>query len=92
MIVRRRLIELPKDVTLDGELFGRRGEFQITVGIVKTMGSKGWRNITFQVRLGMFFTFVPPPTFLVLGHILHFTLAFFLLRGRILRFVLWSGS
>lgn len=43
-------VELPKDVTLDGELFGGRGEFQNTVGIVKTMGSKGWKNITFQVR------------------------------------------
>lgn len=44
-------IELPKDVTLDGELFGGRGDFQSTVGIVKTAGSKGWKNITFQVRL-----------------------------------------
>ncbi|EIM79127.1 nucleic acid-binding protein [Stereum hirsutum FP-91666 SS1] len=43
------ITELPKDVTLDGELFGGRGEFQTTAGIVKTMGLKGWKNITFQI-------------------------------------------
>ncbi|EPQ60269.1 DNA ligase/mRNA capping enzyme [Gloeophyllum trabeum ATCC 11539] len=43
------LDKLPKDVTLDGELFGGRGEFQATVSIVKTLNSKLWENITFQV-------------------------------------------
>ena len=41
--------ELPKDVTLDGELYGGRGEFQSTVSIVKTANSIHWKNITFQV-------------------------------------------
>ena len=43
------LIELPKDLTLDGELFGGRGEFQSTVSIVKTINSPHWEGITFQV-------------------------------------------
>jgi DNA ligase-1 len=43
--------ELPKDVTLDGELYGGRGEFQSTVSIVKTVNSIHWKNITFQVRI-----------------------------------------
>ncbi|KAG6897794.1 hypothetical protein C0992_010870 [Termitomyces sp. T32_za158] len=43
------LAKLPKDVTLDGELFGGRGEFQSTVSIVKTLDSPHWKNITFQV-------------------------------------------
>jgi len=43
------MLELPKDVTLDGELFGGRGEFQSTVSIVKTINSPHWKNITFQV-------------------------------------------
>lgn len=43
------LDKLPKDVTLDGELFGGRGEFQSTVSIVKTVNSPHWNNITFQV-------------------------------------------
>jgi DNA ligase-1 len=47
--------ELPKDVTLDGELYGGRGEFQSTVSIVKTVNSVHWKNITFQV---------PPPSLL----------------------------
>lgn len=42
--------ELPKDVTLDGELFGGRGEFQSTVSVVKTVNSPHWKTITFQVR------------------------------------------
>ncbi|EIM86354.1 DNA ligase/mRNA capping enzyme, partial [Stereum hirsutum FP-91666 SS1] len=49
MVPKDWMDKLPKDVTLDGELFGGRGEFQSTVGIVKTMGSKGWKNITFQI-------------------------------------------
>ncbi|KAF9442750.1 hypothetical protein P691DRAFT_810139 [Macrolepiota fuliginosa MF-IS2] len=43
------LEKLPKDVTLDGELFGGRGEFQSTVSIVKTVNSPNWKSITFQV-------------------------------------------
>jgi hypothetical protein len=42
--------ELPKDMTLDGELFTGRGEFQSTVSVVKTINSPHWQNITFQVR------------------------------------------
>ena len=42
--------ELPTDVTLDGELYGGRGNFQSTVSIVKTVNSVHWKNITFQVR------------------------------------------
>lgn len=44
------LDKLPKDVTLDGELFGGRGEFQTTVSIVKTINDPHWKDITFQVR------------------------------------------
>ena len=43
--------ELPKDMMLDGELFGGRGEFQSTVSIVKTMNSPHWKGITFQVDI-----------------------------------------
>ncbi|KAJ3808338.1 DNA ligase [Lentinula lateritia] len=43
------LDKLPKDVTLDGELFGGRGEFQNTVSIVKTMNSPHWKGITFHI-------------------------------------------
>ncbi|KAL0961041.1 hypothetical protein HGRIS_006031 [Hohenbuehelia grisea] len=43
------LDKLPKDVTLDGELFGGRGQFQSTVSIVKTVNSPHWKNITFQI-------------------------------------------
>ncbi|KAF5380940.1 hypothetical protein D9615_003941 [Tricholomella constricta] len=43
------LDKLPNDVTLDGELFGGRGEFQSTISIVKTVNSPLWKNITFQV-------------------------------------------
>ena len=43
------LVELPKDITLDGELYGGRGEFQSTVSIVKTVNSVHWKNISFQV-------------------------------------------
>ncbi|EJC98107.1 DNA ligase/mRNA capping enzyme [Fomitiporia mediterranea MF3/22] len=41
--------KLPKDATLDGELFGGRGQFQSTVSIVKTSNSPRWNDITFQV-------------------------------------------
>ncbi|KAL9713272.1 hypothetical protein Ac2012v2_004512 [Leucoagaricus gongylophorus] len=43
------LEKLPKGVTLDGELFAGRGEFQSTVSIVRTANSPHWKNITFQV-------------------------------------------
>jgi len=43
------LDKLPKDLTLDGELFGGRGEFQSTVSIVKTINSPHWEGITFQI-------------------------------------------
>ena len=44
------LDKLPKDVTLDGELFGGRREFQSTVSIVKSINHPQWKDITFQVR------------------------------------------
>ncbi|CAE6496788.1 unnamed protein product [Rhizoctonia solani] len=43
------LDRLPKDVTLDGELFGGRGKFQDTVSVVKTINSPHWKNITFHI-------------------------------------------
>ncbi|KAJ7100628.1 DNA ligase/mRNA capping enzyme [Mycena belliarum] len=43
------LDKLPKDVTLDGELFAGRGQFQDTVSIVKTVNSPHWKEITFQI-------------------------------------------
>ncbi|KAG8790304.1 hypothetical protein FRC12_012216 [Ceratobasidium sp. 428] len=43
------LDRLPKDITLDGELFGGRGKFQDTVSVVKTINSPHWQNITFQI-------------------------------------------
>ncbi|KAI0029276.1 DNA ligase/mRNA capping enzyme [Vararia minispora EC-137] len=43
------LEKLPKDVTLDGELFAGRGKFQDAVSIVKTRNSPHWKDITFQV-------------------------------------------
>ena len=46
----RFLDKLPKDVTLDGELFGGRGEFQSTVSIVKGINNPQWKDITFQVH------------------------------------------
>ena len=47
-------LELPKDITLDGELYGGRGEFQSTVSIVKTVNSVHWKNITFQASFNLF--------------------------------------
>jgi len=41
--------KLPKDVTLDGELFGGRGQFQSTVSVVKTPNTPRWKDITFQI-------------------------------------------
>lgn len=46
-----RVTELPKDITLDGELFTGRGNFQDTVSIVRTINSKKWKGVTFQVCL-----------------------------------------
>ncbi|KAJ7621186.1 DNA ligase/mRNA capping enzyme [Roridomyces roridus] len=43
------LDKLPKDVTLDGELFAGRGKFQDTISIVKTINSPHWKEITFQI-------------------------------------------
>ncbi|PPQ74948.1 hypothetical protein CVT24_010179 [Panaeolus cyanescens] len=43
------LEKLPSDVTLDGELYGGRGNFQSTVSIVKTVNSVHWKNISFQI-------------------------------------------
>jgi len=54
VIAKVSALELPNDVTLDGELFGGRGEFQSTVSIVKTMNSPHWQGITFQVRLAFY--------------------------------------
>ncbi|BFZ13136.1 hypothetical protein BsWGS_16175 [Bradybaena similaris] len=41
--------DLPTDFTLDGELFGGRGEFQSTVSIVKTAECPGWKDIKYYV-------------------------------------------
>ena len=43
------VLDFPKNVTLDGELFGGRRKFQDTVSIVKTINSPHWQGITFQV-------------------------------------------
>jgi len=41
---------LPGDSYLDGELFGGRKQFQITVGIVKSQDrGEAWKNLTYQV-------------------------------------------
>ncbi|QRV78606.1 ATP-dependent DNA ligase [Ceratobasidium sp. AG-Ba] len=53
------LDRLPKDVTLDGELFGGRGKFQDTVSVVKTVNSPHWQKITFQAG-PIFFIFDIP--------------------------------
>jgi len=41
--------DLPGNLTLDGELFGGRGQFQSTVSIVKTPASPKWKDIKFHV-------------------------------------------
>ena len=41
--------DFPKDMTLDGELFGGRGKFQKTVSIVKTPGSGRWKDIQYYI-------------------------------------------
>ncbi|KXS17784.1 DNA ligase/mRNA capping enzyme [Gonapodya prolifera JEL478] len=40
---------LPGNMSLDGELFVGRGKFIETVSVVKTMNSKHWAKVTFQV-------------------------------------------
>eukprot|EP01059_Diplonema_ambulator_P000861 TRINITY_DN10686_c0_g1_i2.p1 TRINITY_DN10686_c0_g1~~TRINITY_DN10686_c0_g1_i2.p1 ORF type:complete len:677 (+),score=259.32 TRINITY_DN10686_c0_g1_i2:213-2243(+) len=40
---------IPPGITLDGELFGGRGQFQSTVSVVKSTLDKGWEGITYQV-------------------------------------------
>ncbi|ORY45223.1 DNA ligase/mRNA capping enzyme [Rhizoclosmatium globosum] len=40
---------MPKDHSLDGELFGGRGKFSETVSVVKTINSPHWKKINFQV-------------------------------------------
>ncbi|CAG8437533.1 7141_t:CDS:10 [Diversispora eburnea] len=40
--------DLPRDVDLDGELFGGRGKFQSTVSIVKA-GKEEWKSITYEI-------------------------------------------
>ncbi|KAG7395917.1 hypothetical protein PHYBOEH_003042 [Phytophthora boehmeriae] len=39
----------PDNVDLDGELFGGRGAFQLTVGIAKTQGSQQWKTLVYKV-------------------------------------------
>ncbi|XP_076449399.1 uncharacterized protein LOC143285851 [Babylonia areolata] len=41
--------DLPKDMTLDGELFGGRGQFQSTVKIVKNAESDDYKKIKYHV-------------------------------------------
>jgi hypothetical protein len=41
--------KLPKDVELDGELFGGRGKFQTAVSIARSHDSARWQELTFQV-------------------------------------------
>lgn len=42
--------KMPKDIKLDGELFGGRGQFQTTVSIVKNSSmDQEWNQIVFQV-------------------------------------------
>lgn len=41
--------DLPKDMHLDGELFGGRGEFQSTVRIVKNAGCDDYKKIKYHV-------------------------------------------
>lgn len=40
---------LPADMTLDGELWGGRGQFQSTVSVVKTAKSPQWPTIRYKV-------------------------------------------
>ncbi|KAJ1549527.1 hypothetical protein HK096_011428, partial [Nowakowskiella sp. JEL0078] len=39
----------PEDMTLDGELFSGRGQFNSTVSIVRTMNSPNWNKIRYKV-------------------------------------------
>ncbi|KAJ3393649.1 hypothetical protein HDU84_001424 [Entophlyctis sp. JEL0112] len=40
---------MPKNISLDGELFGGRGMFSETVSVVKTINSPNWKKIQYQV-------------------------------------------
>ncbi|KAJ3398170.1 hypothetical protein HDU80_009211 [Chytriomyces hyalinus] len=40
---------MPKDLSLDGELFGGRGKFSETVSVVKTINSPHWKKVDFQI-------------------------------------------
>ncbi|KAJ3142541.1 hypothetical protein HK100_001794 [Physocladia obscura] len=40
---------MPKNISLDGELFGGRGKFSETVSVVKTNNSPHWRKIEYQI-------------------------------------------
>lgn len=77
---------------MDGELFGGRGECQTTVGIVKTLGSKGWKKIAFQVCLSTQY----PTLALFIALALNFGAAFSFRRHDRIFFVeiveVWSGT
>ncbi|KAI9335718.1 hypothetical protein BDR26DRAFT_912093 [Obelidium mucronatum] len=40
---------MPKDLSLDGELFGGRGKFSETISVVKTINSPHWKKVDYQV-------------------------------------------
>jgi DNA ligase-1 len=40
---------LPRGITLDGELFAGRGQYQFTMSVIKSTNSVQWRKITFAV-------------------------------------------
>ncbi|KAJ3026036.1 UNVERIFIED_CONTAM: hypothetical protein HDU68_006308 [Siphonaria sp. JEL0065] len=40
---------MPKDLSLDGELFGGRGKFSETISVVKTINSPHWKKVEYQV-------------------------------------------
>lgn len=44
-------IELPKNKTLDGELFHSRNNFSLTSSIVRSGGGERWNEIRYKVRL-----------------------------------------
>ena len=52
--------DLPKDMPLDGELFGGRGMFQSTIHIVKAGTDDEWEKIKYHVstvfKLSQLFT------------------------------------
>ena len=40
---------LPSDMTLDGELWAGRGQFQLAVSIARTVDDKRWKQLVFMV-------------------------------------------